>query len=241
MQTSFLRSFTLAASLLAITAILGSTAQGQQAISTQSKVPVKPQSVVVLSPANSSISFVGIHVGDDPKPRLGGFKKFRGYLAMDPSTGDASSLVIDIQVDSIWTEFNKLTNHLMNADFFETSKFPHASFESTTIEKTGAGMCKVSGNLTLHGQTKPFSFSAKIKMENGGVIMTSQFKLDRSMFGMNQMLSGVDKMVSVELSVGQKTAVSGASDGHGGDSKKQSSKSPKPALKQVSVKLPNMT
>ena len=241
MQRRFSHSIKAMAVAFVLSMLAGGHATGQDAISKQQKVPVRPASVVLLSPTNSSISFVGIHVGDDPKPRLGGFKKFRGYVSLDKSAGEIKSLVVDIQVDSVWTEFNKLTTHLMNADFFEVSKFPHASFESTSIEKTGEGACMVKGNLTLHGTTKPFSFPAKYEMRNGGLLMSGQFKIDRSMFGMDQMLSGVDKMVSVEISIGQKTVTSGGSDGHGGDSKKQSSKASGKKLQKVSVKLPNMT
>ena len=37
------------------------------------EVAVPIESVAVLAPTNTSISFIGIHVGDDPNPRLGGF------------------------------------------------------------------------------------------------------------------------------------------------------------------------
>ena len=33
-----------------------------------------------LAPSNTSIEFIGTHVGDKPKPRLGGFKKFKGRV-----------------------------------------------------------------------------------------------------------------------------------------------------------------
>ena len=204
--------------------------------------PVPVQSVAFLTPANSRISFVGIHVGDDPKPRLGGFKQFQGYAVVDPGNSTVNSVVIDINVDSVWTQFEKLTGQLKNADFFDAGKFPAARFVSTGIKKAENEQCEITGNLTLHGQTKSISFPAQYRFENGGLLLAAKFKLDRSQFGMDQMLSGVDKMVEVEIFVGQPTAPSKEASGHGGDSKKKQSKvESKSELHTVSIHLPNMT
>jgi polyisoprenoid-binding protein YceI len=215
--------------------------QAQDAKTQTDTKPVPVQSVAILSPENSSISFVGIHVGDDPKPRLGGFKQFQGYAVVDPTNNTISSIVIDINVDSVWTQFEKLTGHLKNADFFETDKFPTSRFVSTSIKKGAKGQCEVTGDLTLHGQTASISFPAKYEFSEGGLILTSKFNLDRSQFGMKQMLSGVDKMVEVEISLGQKTEPSEEQQGHGGGKKKQSKSDSKTQFRQVSIKLPNMT
>lgn len=90
----------------------------------QTTIPVPVESVVFLAPSNSRISFVGTHVGDDPKPRLGGFANFYGQVKIDPSNSTITSIGIDIQVDSVWTEFAKLTAHLKNADFFRRGEVP---------------------------------------------------------------------------------------------------------------------
>ena len=204
--------------------------------------PVSVQSVVFLAPLNSRISFVGIHVGDDPKPRLGGFKQIQGYAVVDPDNDAITSISIDINVDSVWTQFEKLTGHLKNADFFDTAKFPAARFVSTEIRNIEKSKCKITGNLTLHGQTKSISFPANYRFENGGLLLAAKFQLDRSQFGMDQMLSGVDKLVEVEIFIGQETIPLNAQQGHGGDSKKKQSKVDSPdKLRQVSIKLPNMT
>ena len=204
--------------------------------------PVPVQPVVLLTPSNSRISFVGIHVGDDPKPRLGGFSKFQGYAVVDPDNNAITSISIDINVDSVWTQFEKLTGHLKNADFFDTAKFPAAKFVSTEIGIAEKGQCTIKGNLTLHGQTKAISFPANYRFEKGGLLLAAKFKLDRSQFGMDQMLSGVEKLVEVEIFIGQQTSSSKAEPGHGGDSKKKQSKVESPdKLQQVSINLPNMT
>ena len=200
-------------------------------------VPVAAQPAVIIDASNSRISFVGVHVGDDPKPRLGGFTDFQGYVVVDPASSQMTSMVVDIRVDSLWTEFVNLTTHLKNEDFFNVPSFPNARFESTEITSNADGVCSVTGNLTLHGETAPVTFNGEFKMEDGALMFRSRFSIDRSDFGMNEMLSGVDAAVQVELSIGQPTVTSDAQEGHGGDS----SETEETTARNVSLALPNMT
>ena len=72
--------------------------------------------------------------------------------------------------------------------------------------------------------------------------MLTKFKLDRSQFGKDQMLSGVDKLVEVEIYIGQATTPAQEKDGHvSNDQKKKPSQESEHELKQVSIKLPKMT
>ena len=49
-----------------------------------------------------------------------------------------------------------LDDHLNSEDFFDTKKFPKATFKSTKVESgSRPGELKVTGNLNLHGVTKP--------------------------------------------------------------------------------------
>lgn len=231
-------AISLSAPLLSAQEALSQTQQNAE----QKTTPVPVRSVVLFSPSNSRISFVGIHVGDDPKPRLGGFSQFQGYAVVDPSNNKLTSMVLDINVDSVWTQFEKLTGHLKNSDFFDTEKFPTAKFVSSEIKSGENGKCEITGNLTLHGQTKAVTFSANYRLAKEGFVLSGKFKLDRSRFGMDQMLSGVEKLVDVEISIGQPTKASAAKPGNGSDSKKKQAKvDGSSKLREVSINLPNMT
>ena len=99
-----MRQFKFFATVLAAITLLISLASfsGQlvaQEPAMQAAVPV--QSAVFVAPSNSRISFVGIHVGDDPKPRLGGFAEFQGIAIVDPNKQVVTSLLLDIDVDSV--------------------------------------------------------------------------------------------------------------------------------------------
>lgn len=160
---------------------------------------------VKIDPSNTRVEFVGTHVGDDPKPRLGGFQKFSGNLKFNVKTLELDSINVTFDVNSIWTEFDNLTKHLKNADFFNVEEFGEAKFESTSIEKKSDGQYEVTGKLTMMGVTGELTFPASVEMKNGNVKLDSEFKFNRTEFGMTKMTQGVEEAVSIKVQVGQKT------------------------------------
>jgi polyisoprenoid-binding protein YceI len=77
-----------------------------------------------------------------------------GSLQLDPAKLGTSKLDISIPVDSVTTTVSKLTDELKGDKWFDTAKFPKAAFVSTQVVPTAEG-ATVTGNLTLHGVTKP--------------------------------------------------------------------------------------
>jgi polyisoprenoid-binding protein YceI len=128
-----------------------------------------------FGPETSSIDFIGSKVTGSHK---GGLKKFTGELNVieDRLVPAGNKVVIDM--DSTWSDSDRLTGHLKNADFFDVPKFPTATFITTGIEK-GATNSTVTGNLTLHGVTKQISFPADIIFTNGAVNLNAEFFLNR--------------------------------------------------------------
>ena len=69
------------------------------------------------------------------------------------------------QVNSVDTDNEKRDAHLQSADFFDAAKFPTIVFKSTSFKKAAEeNTYTVTGNLTLHGVTKPVTLSAQAKM-----------------------------------------------------------------------------
>ncbi|MEX2176141.1 MAG: YceI family protein [Pirellulaceae bacterium] len=157
-----------------------------------------------LGPDNTKIEFVGVHSGAKPDPRTGGFAKFKGQAEVDPAAKTLQAVTLEIATDSLFTEIPKLTNHLKSGDFFECREYPTAKFESTKIEAAG-GKHKITGKLTLHGVTKEISFPATVEIGAHGLQLTSEFKIDRSQFGMTYGAGQVENEVSLAVVVGEKT------------------------------------
>ena len=202
---------------------------------------VDGKTVCQLAPENTAIEFVGTHVGDDPKPRLGGFKTFAGQFQV--SDGKPTALQVEMEIGSIWTEFDNLTKHLMNEDFFEVTQFPKSSFQSSKINDLGGGNCIIEGELTLHGVASKIEFPAKYKVTDQGMLLTSEFTLDRTQFGMDKMTDGVEAVVTLNVSVGKPTRGVKSKGGNGSDKSNEQAQMDDPAIEgqTITISLPAMT
>lgn len=85
----------------------------------------------------------------------GGFKKFDSKITS--SKPDFSDAVIELsaEIASVNTDVEDRDNHLKSPDFFDAAKYPTLTFKSTSFKKVDAKNYKLTGDLTLHGVTKP--------------------------------------------------------------------------------------
>lgn len=80
----------------------------------------------------------------------------------------------------------KLKGHLLNADFFDVSKFPTADFSITNVAKTVGDSVAITGNLTLKGTAKSVTIPALVKMDNGVLTAsTPKFYINRKDWGIS--------------------------------------------------------
>ena len=84
----------------------------------------------------------------------GSFGKVSATIAFNDADITKSTVSATIDVSTIATGQEPRDNHLKSDAFFDVAKFPTATFSSTSVTKDGSNL-KVSGNLTLHGVTKP--------------------------------------------------------------------------------------
>lgn len=130
----------------------------------------------------------------------GRFKEVRGSLHLDIQHPENSWVKAQVNTASIDTGVSARDGHLRSADFFDVVKYPTITFESAGIEQTGETTGKVTGNLTLHGITRPVTFDAKFTgytrdQETKGwrVGLSAVTVIDRRHFDMffNQRVEGV--------------------------------------------------
>ena len=155
--------------------------------------------------AHSHAYFVVSHLGISRF--MGRFDDIQGdYVVGDRA--ETSSVKASIRVDSINTKHQKLEEHLRSADFFDAARFPSMEFVSTKVSWNQRGEGKLSGNLTLHGVTRPVDFFLKVTGAGAGLRgeIRSGFEatatIKRSDYGMNYGLpSVVGDSVEITLSV----------------------------------------
>ncbi|GFO61038.1 polyisoprenoid-binding protein [Geomonas silvestris] len=84
----------------------------------------------------------------------GNFQKHSGTVVIDDRDVTKSKVEIVIDTASINTNVVKRDEHLRSADFFDVANYPTMTFVSKKVVKAGKGRLRVTGDLTLHGQTK---------------------------------------------------------------------------------------
>lgn len=131
--------------------------------------------------ADSKIDFLASKAVGGETP--GGFKKFVGQLTVVDGKLVAEGSKIVIDMESTWTNNEKLTAHLKNADFFDVPKFPTTTFAGTRIEAANDDY-KITGNLTMHGVTKSVTIPAKIQISDEKLTLTSASSINRFDFDM---------------------------------------------------------
>lgn len=68
---------------------------------------------------------------------------------------------VTINTNSVDTNHAERDKHLRSAEFLNVTKFPQATFTSTSVKKEGDEL-DITGNLTLNGVTKPVTLEAKL-------------------------------------------------------------------------------
>ena len=138
---------------------------------------------VSLNAEKSKIGFVGSK--PDGK-HDGGFKKFTADALVDLEEPSKGSLEIVIDTTSLWSDNEKLTNHLKNPDFFDVRKFPKITFKSTKIEhEEGAEKVNITGVLTMLDKKVQITIPVAAVMTDSDITLTGDFKIDRTKWGMN--------------------------------------------------------
>ena len=108
--------------------------------------------------AHSEVDFTIVHLSLS-KVR-GHFGNIGGTIVMNDADITKSTVNVIIDVSTVYTGVGPRDSDLKSANFFDVAQFPKASFVSTSVKKSGAGLT-ISGDLTLHGVTKPVVLQAE--------------------------------------------------------------------------------
>ncbi|GAB7024831.1 YceI family protein [Geotalea toluenoxydans] len=85
----------------------------------------------------------------------GSFDKYTGKIELDDKDITRSRVIVAIDTNTVNTNVQKRDEHLRSADFFDVAKYPTMTFASKKIAKAGKDKLKMTGDLTLHGITRP--------------------------------------------------------------------------------------
>ena len=142
-----------------------------------------------LDPAHSAAEFKVKHMMiANVKGKLTGIS---GTLTEHATDASLSSVDATVDVSTLNTGEPQRDGHLKSADFFETEKHPTMTFKSTSVQPKGEGEYAVTGDLTIHGVTRPVTFAvegptapAKDPWGNTRIGLSATAKINRKDFGL---------------------------------------------------------
>jgi polyisoprenoid-binding protein YceI len=147
-----------------------------------------------IDPTHSHVSFA-VRVLSVSTTR-GRFHALRGHIHIDEQNPTNSWVEAEVEAASINTR-NKLRDaHLRSAAFFAVKQYPTITFQSTNVEKVGSQDYRVTGDLTLHGVTRPIIFDVAYRGQS--TLMGARAGL-RASAQINRTDFGVGRGAAVQL------------------------------------------
>jgi len=161
-----------------------------------------------IDPAHSAAGFKVKHMMISNVK--GSFSGLSGVLTEHASDSTLSSIEASVLVATVSTGDAQRDGHLKSADFFDAEKYPTLNFKSTKVVRKAEGEYNVTGDLTIHGVTKPVTFAVdgpsapgKDPWGNTRIGLSATAKINRKDFGLvwNAALETGGFLVGDEISV----------------------------------------
>ena len=145
---------------------------------------------------------------------VGLFSDFSGTLSFDSNNVSASKLAVTVKTESLQTQFAARDKDLKGADWFNVTEFPEMTYVGSEFVKKDEHTGTITGNLTLHGVTKPVTLNVVLnkvgqnpldKINSAG--FSARGTLKRADFGMKTFSGpiGDDVDLIIEIEAKQKS------------------------------------
>lgn len=189
---------------LVLLACLGSAALFPTARAQSTAPPVDAAAWFDVDPVHSTIIFGIEHM--EVSTFYGRFNGPTGEFHVSPGKPGASSFSLSVKTENVDTAAEGRDQHLKSGDFFDAKQFPEITFKSTAVTRSSKTSFAVTGDLTVHGVTRPVN----VVIEYGGVKesrrgvksgFTATFTIKRSDFGMDFMIGPLGDDVTLMIGI----------------------------------------
>ena len=157
-----------------------------------------------LDPGHTMVLFSWNHFGfSNPTANL---NQVDGTLVYDEAAPTKATVDVTLPLSGLDTFVPKLDEHLKSADFLDAAKYPTVTFKSTKVTSAGKDKLKVTGDLTVHGVTKPVTLDVTVnkvgphpmmKVQTAGFDATATIK--RSDFGVGAYVPNVSDEIKIRI------------------------------------------
>lgn len=148
------------------------------------------------SKVHFTIKNFGISTGGD-------LSELKGDIAFVPQNITTSKFTVSVNVNTIDTDNETRDTHLKSKEYFNAEKFPEINISSTriTYNKSKKNTYYFTGNIAMHGITKPITFPFTAVQKGSDYLFTSSFDINRLDFGIGSSSTVLSNTVKISLSV----------------------------------------
>lgn len=137
----------------------------------------------VVDKPNSKLTFSSSFSGE---AFTGTFRRWDAQIVFDPKQLAASKVTATIEPSSASTGDETRDQSLPTADWFDTGKFPRATFSTTSFKSLGGNRYEAAGTLTVKGISKPVTLPFSLAITGSDAKMNGQVTLSRAAFGVGK-------------------------------------------------------
>jgi len=155
---------------------------------------------------HSRLTFYVSHMGYSNS--VGQLSIAPGTFSFDTADWSKGQVTATLPADSLAFGDAKWDAHIKSADFLDAAKFPSITFTATKVEQTGTNTGTLTGDLTVHGVTKPVTLQLRLNgagmhpmMKVPAIGFTATGKLKRSDFGVAAYVPMVGDELDIRLEV----------------------------------------
>jgi polyisoprenoid-binding protein YceI len=134
------------------------------------------------------------------------FDQVDGAIVYDDANVGQSSVRVTIPLSGLDTGVPDLDEHLRSGDFFEAEKYPAITFYSTRSEAAGDNKLRVTGDLTVHGVTKPVVLDVTLNKsgehplgKRAAIGFDASTTIKRSEFGVAKYVPNVSDEITIRI------------------------------------------
>ncbi len=113
-----------------------------------------------IDKSHASITFQADHLGFSVVN--GRFHDFNAEILFDPENLAATEIAVTIAAASVDTGWPDRDRHIRSRDFLDVESYPEITFVSTSVRGTGDATARITGDLTMIGQTREVTFEARL-------------------------------------------------------------------------------
>jgi cytochrome b561 len=136
-----------------------------------------------IDAVHSSIRFVSRQMN---VPVEGRFRRFSGTVAFDAAKPEATQAQFEVDVGSIDLESAEAEGELKGPQWFDTSRFPKATFTARSVRALGAGRYEAIGALTIKGATQAITAPFTLTSSAANTVVEGQFNVKRLAFRLGE-------------------------------------------------------